>query len=90
MPVQIVIGDEDMVGCGGKLDCLDSGAVIANEKPYFSSEVCIETNVVENTGHDLNLHLNAPASYQLMLDWADRRIGPDADTAPTEPCNPGP
>ncbi len=89
VPVQIVIGDKDMVGCGGELDCLDSQAVVANEEPYFSSEACIETNVIENTGHNLNLHLNAPASYHLMLDWADRRIGPDTDTAPTEPCNHG-
>ncbi len=88
VPVQIVLGDDDIVGCGGELDCHDSAAVAANEERNFSPEACIETQVIETTGHDLNLHRNAQETYGLLLDWSDRRIGASLTIGPTEPCAP--
>ena len=86
VPVLQVIGDEDIVGCGGEVDCHDHNAVIANEQQYFSDAACVETHVVENTGHNLNLHPNALSSYQTMLDWSAKRVGAGAEVPPTEPC----
>jgi len=88
-PVLIVIGDEDFIGCGGELDCHDHDAVTVNEQPYFSPAACIETSIIEDTGHNINLHRTAPLSYGIMLDWAGRRVGAGADVLPAEPCSAG-
>ncbi len=87
VPVLQLIGDQDIVGCGGELDCTDSAAVMANEQQYFSDAACIETQVIEDTGHNLNLHRNAQSSFQTMLDWAARRVGAGASVPATEPCS---
>lgn len=82
VPVLIVLGDGDGVGCGGALDCSDSQSVQDLEEAFFSAEACIETEVIENTGHNVNLHYSAPDSYASMFDWIARRIG----SAATQPC----
>ncbi|MCP4626085.1 MAG: alpha/beta hydrolase [bacterium] len=89
VPVLQLIGDEDIVGCGGGIDCHDQDAVIAHEQQFFSDTACIETHVIENTGHNLNLHRNAPSSYQLMFGWTARRIGAGMDVSPADPCSSG-
>jgi len=88
VPVLIVIGDDDLIGCGQDLDCHDEEIVKAHEQTFFSPEACIETNVIERTGHNLNLHLNAPQNYGIIHDWMARRIGVQPESAPSAPCEP--
>jgi len=84
VPVLVLIGDNDFIGCGGELDCHDHAAVVANEKEAYSDPAtCVETYVLKDTGHNLNLHSDAPSNFTRMLDWMDRRIGESA----TEPCD---
>ena len=84
VPVLVLVGDNDIIGCGGELDCNDHAAVVANEKEAYSDPAtCVETYVLEDTGHNLNLHSDTPANFTRMLDWIDRRIGESA----TEPCD---
>ncbi|MFC1591503.1 alpha/beta hydrolase [Thermodesulfobacteriota bacterium] len=85
VPVLVAIGDDDIVGCGGELDCSDHTAVAELEQQFFAEETCVETTVIEEAGHNLNLHYSAPQTYAVMLDWAARRIGTDA-SGPGEPC----
>jgi pimeloyl-ACP methyl ester carboxylesterase len=83
VPVLVLVGDNDIIGCGGELDCNDHVSVVANEKEAYSDPAtCVETYVLEDTGHNLNLHSDAPSNFTLMLDWLDRRIGESA----TQPC----
>jgi len=85
VPVLVLVGDDDIIGCGGELDCHDHAAVVTNEqKAYSDPASCVETYVLENTGHNLNLHSDAQSNFTLMLDWLDRRIGKSA----TQPCDP--
>jgi len=84
VPVLVLVGDNDVIGCGGELDCNDAAAVIANEKVAYSDPAtCVETYVLKDTGHNLSLHSDAPSNFTRMLDWIDRRIGESA----TQPCD---
>jgi hypothetical protein len=55
------------------------------EQSQFGAAAYLETAVINDAGHDLNLHLNANATYSQMLSWADRHVGSTGDPAP-ESC----
>jgi pimeloyl-ACP methyl ester carboxylesterase len=84
-PVQVVIGHYDYIFCGNLVNCSDKAAVQTYEEGWFSASACVETAVIDDAGHDLNLQLNANAAYSKMLSWADRNIGRTAGPAP-QPC----
>lgn len=86
-PVQMVIGQYDYLFCGPEVNfnCSDQASVQDYEETKFSASACLETEVINDAGHDLNLHMNANATYSQMLSWADRHVGSTADPAP-EPC----
>ncbi|HLO27842.1 MAG TPA: alpha/beta hydrolase [Anaerolineales bacterium] len=86
-PVQIVVGQYDSLFCGNLVNCLDKDAVQTYEEGWFSTSACVETAVINDAGHDLNLQLNANAAYSQMLSWADSYVGSTADPAP-QPCEP--
>jgi len=75
IPVFTLVGENDFVVCGGKVHCTDHDAIIAWEGQFFPPAACHEMSVLDDTNHNANLHLNAPASFQLMLDWIERRVG---------------
>lgn len=85
VPVLIVIGDRDGLACGTELDCTDVQAVIDNETPFFSPQACLEVHVAPDTGHNINLHINAMDAYDTMLAWTDRRLG-RGDVEPSGAC----
>ena len=93
VPVLEVVGDHDFIGCGTDLngevtlDCTDANAVVDNERSRFSEDACLETVVIKDAGHVLNLQLNATATYGTILSWLDRRIGIDETQRATEPCS---
>jgi pimeloyl-ACP methyl ester carboxylesterase len=84
-PVQLVVGQYDYVFCGNLVNCSDKAAVQTYEEGWFSASACVETAVINDAGHDLNLQLNANAAYSQMLSWADRHVGRTAGPAP-QPC----
>jgi|LGOV01.1.fsa_nt_gb pimeloyl-ACP methyl ester carboxylesterase len=75
VPVLIIIGRFDYTICGGDVDCSDRYSVINHEQPFFSPEACLRVFIVPNSGHDLNLHKNAPRAYVRMLLWANQYVG---------------
>ncbi len=84
-PVLDVIGQYDYAFCGNLVNCSDRAAVQTYEAGFYSSSACLETAVINDAGHVLNLHLNAGATYSQMLSWADRTVGSTAEAAP-QPC----
>ena len=68
--------------------CAQTEEVIAQERSRFTEETCLETVVVSEAGHVLNLHRQAPEIYQQMHDWLDRRIGITLESVPSDPCVP--
>ncbi len=71
-PVLIVIGDADFLVCGGGFDCREQGRVRALEVTFFPDATDLEVAVIPGTGHNLNLHRNAPSTFRLILDWVGR------------------
>ncbi len=85
VPVMVLAGENDFVVCGGTLDCRDHAAVIAHETAFYHATTCPEVTVLPDTGHNANLHRNAPQVFALMLDWIKRRVG-SGGLPPAEPC----
>ena len=88
VPVFLLLGEDDFVVCGGQLNCREHAVAIAHEQAFFAPAACLEMIVLEDTGHDSALHLNASQNFALMLDWATRRVGAGNGSAPSGPCPP--
>lgn len=88
VPVFMLLGEDDFVVCGGALDCRDHAATIRHEQSFFGPSACLEMVVLDDTGHDANLHRNAPQSFAYMLDWISRRVGKAEGSGPVAPCQP--
>ncbi len=89
VPVFLLLGADDFVVCGGKLDCRDHAVAIAHEQTFFSQTSCLEMVVLDDTNHASALHLNAPQNFSLILEWVARRVGSGDGTMPTTPCRRG-
>ena len=84
VPAFTLVGEDDFVVCGGAVECTDHDEIIQWESRFFPPEACHEMVVLKETNHNANLHLNAADSFQLMLDWIERRIG--LTGPPSQPC----
>ena len=87
VPVFVVVGDNDTLFCPDPEGCTASGDLAA-EAAFYAPEACAELVAVPETGHDLNLHFSAPATYGLILEWMDRRVGSDPRVPAPQPCAP--
>ncbi len=85
VPVMAIIGEFDLIFCGGDVDCSDKDMVQSHEEEFFGPEACVQTFVVEDSCHDLNLHTNAHEAYAKMIHWADRMVG-KGPGSPPESC----
>ena len=86
VPVMILVGEFDAVFCGGAVDCSSASEVEAYEADFFVPEACLQTKVVKRTGHGLNLHINARATFARMIHWANQKVG-NGVNPPSQPCN---
>ncbi|HEX9941473.1 MAG TPA: alpha/beta hydrolase [Thermoanaerobaculia bacterium] len=85
-PVLVVVGDFDLAFCEAP-SCSASGS-LANEASFYPPDACAEAVAIPGAGHDLNLHLQAQAAYDTVLEWMDRRVGSDTNAPPPSPCQP--
>lgn len=75
VPVLVVVGRHDRLICGSPgSDCSSSQAFQAQEKRYYPN-ADLHAEVIERTGHSLNLHRTAPTWLALARDWLDRHVG---------------
>jgi pimeloyl-ACP methyl ester carboxylesterase len=86
VPVLVAVGDHDRLFCPDP-GCTASGRVAA-EPGFYAPDACPEAVAIPDAGHNLNLHLNAQLSYDVMLEWLDRRIGSDPRVPAPMPCQP--
>jgi pimeloyl-ACP methyl ester carboxylesterase len=82
-PVLVVVGDFDAAFCTAP-SCSASGS-LASEPGFYPADACAEAVAIPDTGHDLNLHYSAPVTYDVILDWFDRRVG-SSTKAPAPGC----
>jgi pimeloyl-ACP methyl ester carboxylesterase len=80
-PVLVVVGDFDAAFCTAP-SCSASGS-LASEPSFYPADACAEAVAIPGSGHDLNLHFQAPLAYDAILSWMDRRVG--GDTRVPEP-----
>jgi pimeloyl-ACP methyl ester carboxylesterase len=69
-PVLYVAAEADLIYCASNCTGLfgpDSAAVES-----FSGSSDVQTYIHPNSGHAINLHYNATAAYNVILDWANR------------------
>lgn len=84
VPVLVEVGDLDLAFCA-EPSCSVSGSLSA-EAGFFPADACVETAAIAGAGHDLNLHVQAPAAYDVLLEWMDRRVGSNPNVPPPAPC----
>ena len=85
VPVLSAVGDRDRFFC--QVRCGTPGSATTLEPAFWAPDACYEQFVLPNSGHDIDLHPNAPLFFAAAADWATRRVGPSAAVAPTQPCN---
>lgn len=71
VPVLLMLGGEDLIGCAPPIDCSDVKSWLAFESPFFSEEACLTADIIPNSGHDLNTHPTANQAYSKIITWAD-------------------
>lgn len=71
-PVLVMVGDDDLAFCAAP-SCSASGSLSA--EPGFYPNARLETEIIPETGHDVNLHLHAPVAFGIILHWVDRLVG---------------
>ena len=86
VPVLVVVGDFDGAFCNPP-SCSASGSLNA-EAAFFPADACLETAVIAGAGHDLNLHIQAPQTYDVVLGWMDQWVGSNPRVAPPAVCQP--
>ncbi|HEU5046526.1 MAG TPA: alpha/beta fold hydrolase [Rickettsiales bacterium] len=74
-PVLLVVGELDATGCfqGSGIDCTHKDAVLAHEKPYYTSAASLEVDTIADTGHDLTLHPTAEQSFEIINSWLNKQ-----------------
>jgi hypothetical protein len=64
--VQIITGDSDLAFCGGNCEGVLDPAAVA-----FPASTNFATYIQPDAGHGLNLHRNASAFYDVIIDFLD-------------------
>lgn len=74
VPVLMVIGQNDYPFCTENI-CDNAENVAAFEASFFSPEAQLQTYVLQDAGHNINLELNAPVWFKVARQWSDKFVG---------------
>ncbi|CAL9271670.1 hypothetical protein SUDANB5_00114 [Streptomyces sp. SudanB5_2050] len=66
VPTLLVTGDKDQYCTAGTCT---SKTMLAGERPYYSDQAGLTSIVVPNSGHNVQLHKNAPETNAQILNW---------------------
>ena len=83
VPVFLAIGQYDGSFCTGNI-CESAENVAAFEAPFFSAEANLQTFVLPEAGHSINLDPNAPEWFEAARQWSDYYVGatPPSESVP--------
>lgn len=67
----VVVGQQDALYCNTELGfpCTNATAVYKREASSYSTQAHLAVMVLPKAGHDINLHLDAPAWYGFSQEW---------------------
>jgi pimeloyl-ACP methyl ester carboxylesterase len=76
-PVLIANGSDDglFAGSGMPFNGADPSSIKAYETPFFPLVPSLSVFVLQNSGHDVNLHLNAMDWFEAARAWSDQYVG---------------
>jgi len=77
VPVLIANGSDDglFAGAGMPFNGDDPNSIKSFEAPFFPLVPSLTVFVLKNSGHDINLHLNAPDWFAAARAWSDQNVG---------------
>lgn len=75
VPTLLAIGQYDYPFCPNR-NCQDAAFVSAFESSWFAPEANLQTYVLPNGGHNINLDLNASDWFKVAREWSIRAVGP--------------
>ena len=84
VPTLITVGDFDFLFCTPP-SCTATNSLV-NETASYGPDTCAELVIMPEAGHNLNLHRNAPAYFEIVREWADRRVGASSQSPAPQPC----
>jgi len=70
-PVLTITGQNDQPFCAGSCYGEDYPYIIGQEAQFWPASSNFTAHSPLNTGHGLNLHYSAPASYAYIIDWLE-------------------
>jgi pimeloyl-ACP methyl ester carboxylesterase len=73
VPVLLAVGQNDALLCGAPLNCSDAGSLLTSESWFYGPMAQLDTFVLPNSGHSINLHANAPEWFSKAQDWVSQR-----------------
>jgi pimeloyl-ACP methyl ester carboxylesterase len=78
VPVLIANGSVDKVvtGPGLPFNGADPDSIKGFEATFFTAAPSLSVFALNNSGHDINLHLNAPDWFAAARAWSDQYVGP--------------
>jgi pimeloyl-ACP methyl ester carboxylesterase len=71
VPTLSVMGGQDGIFCGkvAAVDCSSSESLRAHEAKYYAPDTPLEAYALPGSGHDINLHRNAPDWFAVAARW---------------------
>ena len=74
-PTMIVNGSEDKLACSSLLrNCASAATLSASEQPFFQVG-CLTADLLQGSGHDVNLAANTETYQAAVVRWADLNVG---------------
>ncbi|WP_253873788.1 alpha/beta fold hydrolase [Promicromonospora umidemergens] len=71
VPTLLVTGDKDQY-C--TVDTCTPQTMLADEGPYYSDQAGLTSIVVPDSGHNVQLHKNAPQTNAQILRWIESAV----------------
>jgi len=75
VPTLVVVGESDQLFPAGEDGRPEIEPALARERACFSPAARLEIAVVAGSGHALTIHRTAPDFFEVVRDWAARRLG---------------
>jgi pimeloyl-ACP methyl ester carboxylesterase len=75
VPTLVVVGEKDQLFSAGEDGRPEIEPALDRERGCFSPAAELEIAVVAGSGHALTIHRTAPDFFDVVREWADRRVG---------------
>ncbi len=88
VPVLIAAGQQDSLMCAPLLgtNCSSASTLLTAEAPFYAPATCLQSYVLPDAGHDINLAAGASSFFDVTNHWLDRWVGTTGQKVSTHTC----